>query len=64
MLGIVHDMGGQRVEGEEISHFFLLLAVHNLSLTDYVCVDNLVPRQEVVLHLFVSVVELHYEFAG
>lgn len=64
MLGVVHHVRGQRVEGEEVGHLLLLLPVHHLRLADDVGVDDLVPRQEVVLHLLVRVVELYYEFAG
>lgn len=63
VLGVVHDVRGQRVEGEEVRHAFLLLPVHHLRLADHVGVHDLVARQEVVLHLLVRVVELHHEFA-
>lgn len=64
MLGVVHHVGGQRVEGEEVCHLLLLLSVDHFGLADDVGVDDLVPGQEVVLHFFVGVVELDYEFAG
>lgn len=63
VLGVVHDMGGQRVEGEEVGHLLLLLPVDRLSGADHVGVDDLVARQEVVLDLLVGVVELDHELA-
>lgn len=62
MFGVVHDVRGQRVEGEEIGDLLLLLAVDRFGRAHHVGVDDLVARQEVVLHLLVSVVELHHEF--
>ncbi len=61
MLGVIHDMGGEGVEGEEVSHSLLLLPTHHFSLAHHVRVDDLLPWQEVVLHLLLSVVELHHE---
>lgn len=63
MFGVVHDVGREGVEGEEVRHLNLLLSVVVLRLANHVGVDNFVSREQVVLYFFVSVVELHHVFA-
>lgn len=61
MLRVVHHVRGQGVEGQEVSHLCLLLAVLHLDSTDDVGRNDLVSWHEKVLHLFISVVELNCE---
>jgi hypothetical protein len=63
MLGVVHDVRRQGVEGEEVGDLGLLLAVLHIDLVDYVGVDDLVSWQKEVLHFLVSVVEFNHIFA-
>jgi hypothetical protein len=63
VFGILHDVRGEGVEGEEICDLGLLLPVLAcFSLADDVSIDDLLSWQEEVLHLFVSKVEFNYEF--
>lgn len=64
MLRVVHHVGRQGIEREKVSHFFLLLSVYYLRLADNIGVDDLISWQKVMLHFFVSVMELDHEFAG
>lgn len=61
MLGVLHHMRWQHVEGNEISHHCLLgLWVH---LVQHVRVNHLVSGGEVVLDFLLGVVELNHIFS-
>ncbi len=63
MFGIVHDMGREGVEGEEVSYYLFLFVVHHLSPAQHKCVYYLIPRQKEMLYLLLGEMESHYEFS-
>ena len=64
MFWIVHYMGWQGVERNDVGDFGLFLSLHFLDFLDHVCVNDFVSGEEVMANLFLSEVELNCEFAS
>ena len=56
-------MRRQRIEGKNIGDYFLLFLPLLLDSIYYVRIYNILPREKVMLYLFVSVVELYHIFS-
>jgi hypothetical protein len=64
MFGVVHYVGWQGVEGNDVSNFGFLFSLHFFHLLNYVCVNDFVSGKEVMTDFLLCEMEFNCEFAS